>query len=135
MALKKIIFLVALAFVSLATYSQTSLSFCTFVNTTGQECVFENTKFITSPDSIRGRLFMLVRSTEAYGTTKLIYKVYGIDRFDKEVFLFSITQDVQADWLNSWQPAYFTSPGKYIVKVYKDDDHMITSRGFEFFNL
>ncbi len=97
--------------------------------------MFENTKFITTPDSTKARLFMLMRSTQPYGTTKLTYKVFGIDRFDKEVFLFDVTQDVQADWLNSWQPIIFTTPGKYMIKVYKDDNQIMTTRGFEFFNL
>ena len=115
-------------------YSQTALSFCTFVNATNQECVFDNEKFITSPDSTHARLFMLLRGNEPFGTVKMIYKVYAIDRFGKEVFLFDINQEVETAWMNAWQPAMFNSPGKYMVKVYKDTEHMIASKGFEFFN-
>jgi len=105
------------------------------VNSSNQECIFENTKFITTRDSTKARIFMLLRSAQVYGTSKLIFKIYGIDRFDKEVFLFDITQEVKEEWMNSWQPASFTTPGKYMVKVYKEDNTLITSRGFEFYNL
>ena len=114
---------------------QSYLSFCTFVNSQTQECVFENNKFITTPDSTHARLFMYLRSAQPFGASKLSFKVYGIDRFGAELFLYTITQDVQPDWQNSWQPSVFTSPGKYMVKVYKgDSDTLITNRGFEFFN-
>jgi hypothetical protein len=104
------------------------------VNATNQECVFDNTKFITSPDSTHAKLFMLLRGNEAFGTNMMTYKVYAIDRFGKEVFVFDVNQNVEEAWMNSWQPAYFTTPGKYVVKVYKDPAHMIASKGFEFFN-
>ncbi len=115
-------------------HSQINLGFCTFVNSQTQECVFENTKFITTPDSTHAKLFMMLRSADVFGTTKLIYKLFTIDRFGNEIYLNSVIQDVQADWMTSWQPAIFNSPGKYIVKVYKDADQMMISKGFEFFN-
>lgn len=127
--------MIVVAFVSASAHSQALLSFCTFVNNTSQECVFENTKFITTPDSTHGRLFMLLRSAQPYGTSKLSFKVYGIDRFGAELYLRTVTQDVEPNWQNSWQPSVFTSPGKYMIKVYKgDSDTLITTRGFEFFN-
>jgi hypothetical protein len=115
-------------------YSQYNLSFCTFVNSANQECVFNNTKFITSPDSAHARIYMMLRGGQIFGTEHLTFKIYGVDRFDKEVYLNTITQDVHADWMNAWQPAQFNTPGKYMVKVFKDDSTMITSRSFEFFN-
>jgi hypothetical protein len=132
--LRKVIVVIAVMFFAVLAHSQSSLSFCTFVNSANQECIFENTRFITTPDSTHGRLFMLLRSAQVFGTTKVTFKVYGIDRFGAELFLFSLSQDVQAEWMNSWQPAVFTSPGKYMVKVYKDETTLITSKGFEFFN-
>ena len=115
-------------------HSQSQLMFCTYVNSATQECVFENTKFITTPDSTHAKLFMFLRSAQVFGTDKLTFKIYGIDRFDKELYLYSLTQEVQPDWQNSWQPSTFTSPGKYMVKVYKADTILIAGRGFEFFN-
>jgi hypothetical protein len=115
-------------------HSQTSLSFCTFVNASNQECVFDNTKFITSPDSTHAKLYMMLRGNQVFATSKLTYKVYAIDRFNKEVFLFDVSQEVESIWMNAWQPAIFNTPGKYVVKVYKDATHEITSKGFEFYN-
>jgi hypothetical protein len=96
--------------------------------------VFDNTKFITSPDSTHAKLYMMLRGNQVFATSKLTYKVYAIDRFNKEVFLFDVSQEVESIWMNAWQPAIFNTPGKYVVKVYKDATHEITSKGFEFYN-
>ena len=121
-------------FFSWMAHSQTSLNFCTFVNSATEECIFDNTKFITTPDSTHAKIYMLLRSADVFGTTKLTYKLYVIDRFGAEVYLNTVVQEVQADWKNSWQPAVFISPGRYMIKVYKDDTNMLISRGFEFYN-
>jgi hypothetical protein len=121
-------------FAGIITYGQASLSFCTFVNSPNQECVFENNKFITTPDSTHAKLYMMLRSTELLGTAKLTFKIYGIDRMGKEVYLKAIVQDIKADWMNAWQPEIFNSPGKYMIKVYKDESTLIATKGFEFFN-
>ena len=110
------------------------LSFCTFINSSNQDCVFNNTKFITPKDSTHAKLFMMIRSYDTLGVEKLIYKIYAIDRFGTEVFLNMIGQEIKSSWRSVWQPYDFTSPGKYMVKVYKDDEHMLISKGFEFFN-
>ena len=133
--MKKISTLIAFVFFASLAHSQTFLSFCTWVNGENQECVFDNTRFITSPDSTHGRLFMMLRGNKVFGTVKLTFKVYEIDRFGAEVLVNTLIQEVKPDWMNSWQPATFVSPGKYMVKVYTDDGNMLTSRGFEFFNL
>lgn len=115
-------------------YSQNAaLTFCTHVNSPTQECVFENTKFITTPDSTHAKLFMFFHGRVPIGAGRLTYKVYAIDRFGNEVFLRDVNQDVQAEWLTAWQPDVFTSPGKYMVKVLIGTQEMV-SRGFEFFN-
>ena len=133
--LKNLIFSALLLIGSYAAHSQSPiLSFCTFVNSQTQECVFDNTKFITTPDSTHAKIFMMFRSPDAVGGTHLIYKVYSIDRFGKEVTNQELTQDVQPEWLTTWQPVVVTSPGKYMVKVYKDAEHMLVSKGFELFN-
>jgi hypothetical protein len=132
--LKKIITIIAALIITSLAHSQTLLSFCTFVNSQTQECVFDNTKFITSPDSTHARIFMMVRSAQTFGVSKFTYKIYAIDRFDKEVLINTIVQEVQPEWTNCWQPAVFVSPGKYMVKVYRDETNIITTRGFEFFN-
>jgi hypothetical protein len=132
--LKKTILGIMVMFFALFAHSQTKLSFCTFVNNQTQECVFENTKFITTPDSTHARLFMMIQSSATFDTTRLTFKIYSIDRFGKEVFVNSVLQDVQLDWRTAWQPAVFITPGKYVVKVYRDEEHVITGGGFELFN-
>ena len=77
---------------------------------------------------------MMMKGTQLFGTTKFTFKLFAIDRFGAEVPINTIVQDVQPDWMAAWQPAIFNTPGKYMVKVYKDDGSLITSKGFEFFN-
>jgi len=133
--LKKIITLSAFVFLASLAHSQTMLSFCTYVNSDTHECIFDNNKFITSPDSTHARIYMMLRSNQVFGTTKLTFKIYGIDRFGAEVLVNTVVQEVKADWMNSWQPSYFTSPGKYMVKVYTEEGVLIVSKGLELFNL
>jgi hypothetical protein len=134
-ALKKALPISILLFFTSLCYSQTLLSFCTYVSSDTHECIFDNNKFITSPDSTHARIYMMLRSAQVFGTAKLNYKIYGIDRFGAEVLVNTVTQEVKADWMNSWQPSYFTSPGKYIVKVYTEEGVLIVSKGLELFNL
>ena len=134
--MKRICGLVILTIFAFAGRSQTSLSFCTFVNNQNSECIFDNTKFITTPDSTHATLFLMLRSNSVFGTDLITYKIYSLDHSGKEIFLRSVTQTVQGDWMNAWQPSSFVSPGKYFIKVYSDAAglNMITSRGFELFN-
>ncbi len=132
--LKKVTFLALSLCFATYTFGQAHLSFCTFVNTSNRECVFDNNKFITTPDSTHARLFMLLNCSDTIGSSRLTFKIFGIDRFGKEVYLNSIVQEIQSSWMSAWQPYVFTSPGKYMVKVYKGDDVLMTARGFEFFN-
>ena len=132
--LKRIILSVTVMFFALLAHSQSELSFCTFVSNQTQECVFENTKFITTPDSTHARLFMILRSNETFDTTRLTFQIFSIDRFGNEVFFSTVPEDVQATWRTAWQPTLFTTPGKYIVKVYGCDNNMITTRRLELFN-
>ena len=134
--MKRFYGLVAMMIFVVIAKAQTSLSFCTFVNNQNSECVFDNTKFITTPDSTHARIFLMLRSNEVFGTQQITYKVYSLDHNGQEVYLRTVTQTVQADWMNAWQPAVFVTPGKYMIKVYKDSvaEKLETSRGFEFFN-
>lgn len=130
----KNIFLVAALLICAYSYGQNAaLSFCTYVNNISQECVFENTKFITTPDSTHAKLYMFFRMRIPFGTNRLTYKIYSIDRFGKEIFLREVYQDVQTEWLVAWQPETFVSPGKYVIHVFRGAEE-ITSNGFEFYN-
>jgi len=110
-----------------------SLNFCTSVESASGYCNFMNTKFITSPDSTRGRIFMQVKSnsTAPIGATSLIFKVYKLDKDGSEKFETMMQQPIQANWLFAWMPYNFNSPAKYTVKVYNESDQLICTKGFE----
>lgn len=132
--MKRIILFVTAIIFALLAHSQSQLSFCTFVNYQPQEFVFENTKFITTPDSTHARLFMIIRSHEEFDTTRLTFQIFAIDRFGNEVYFNTVLEDVKTTWATAWQPALFTTPGRYIVKVYGCDNDLIATRRFELFN-
>jgi hypothetical protein len=132
--LKRTILSVTAIFFALLAHSQSELSFCTFVSYQPQEFVFENTKFITTPDSTHARLFMIIRSHEEFDTTRLTFQIFVIDRFGNEVYFNTVREDVKATWAIAWQPALFTTPGRYMVKVYGCDNNLIATRSLELFN-
>ena len=127
--MKKIITLLSLTFCISAIYSQTTLSFCTYVEQNGY-CAFDNNKFITSPDSTTGKIFMKVKSSFALGS-KLTYKIYKVGKNAEEKFSESLDQSIQPDWLMAWDPYTFTTNTKYSIKVFNDADKMICSKSFE----
>ena len=130
--MKKIAICIAAILFSISIHAQASLSFCTFVD--NQECVFENTKFISTPDSAFVKIYMMVRSLDLLSTNKLTFKIEGIDRFGKEVDYKTIEQEIQPDWRSCWQPTLFRSPGKYIIRVYRYGDKLLATREMEIFD-
>jgi hypothetical protein len=88
-------------------------------------------RFITSPDSTEARLFVMLRGNDSMQTKMVTYNIYKTDDAGAETYVKSIQQKVETSWMVSWQPVMFNSPGKYIVKAYRDPDHMITSKKIE----
>ena len=110
-------------------YSQAVLTFCTYVEQ-GGHCIFDNKKFITSPDSASGRIFMEVKSTDALGA-KLTYKIFSVGKNSEEKLVQSLDQNLQADWMMAWEPYVFPTNTKYSVKVYNEANIVICSKSFE----
>lgn len=127
--MKKPLTIIALLFFITSAYSQTTLSFCTHVQDNGY-CTFDNNKFITTPDSTTGRIFMKINSSIALGT-KLIYKIYKVDKNAEEKFSQLLDQNIQADWFMAWEPFNFATNTKYNIKVFNDANNMICSKSFE----
>ena len=112
-------------------YSQSTLNFCTSVEQNGY-CNFNNTKFITSPDSTNGRVFMQVRGAGGpIGAAKIIFKIYSVNKAGAEKFESMLQQDIKPDWFYAWMPYSFASPGKYTVKIFDENDKQICTNAFE----
>lgn len=116
-------------FVVPALYSQANLSFCTYVDNEGY-CAFNNNKFITTPDSTNGRIFMKIYSQVPMGT-KLTYKIFALAKDGSEKLTHSFDQAIKEDWLMVWQPYLFATDAKYRVEVLNGLDKMICSKSFE----
>ena len=123
-----------LSFCLLFLKAQTTLSFCASVEKDGY-CAFYNTKFITSPDSVTGKIYMLLRNPNGIGQKHVVYKIYNVDKEANETLLSTIEQNMEPDWIYAWQTGTFKSPGKYRVMVYTDGDELISNKSFEFFNV
>jgi len=113
-------------------FGQTTLSFCASVEPNGY-CIFNNVKFISTPDSNTTRIYMEVRNPDGISSTKITYKIYIIDKDGKETLAHSLEQEIQKDWAVSWQPEIFPSPGKFSVKVFNDAGQQICGKAFELF--
>jgi hypothetical protein len=114
-------------------YSQATLNFCASVEPNGY-CNFNNIKFITSPDSTNGRIFMQVKTVggSPIGASNVIFKIYKLSGTGDEKFVTLMQQQIKPDWATAWMPGTFDSPGKYVVKVYNEADQVICSNKFEF---
>lgn len=132
--MKKIFTAVIMQSLFFAVYSQTTLSFCTGVD--NSKCQFNNTKFITTPDSTTARIFMMVSGANdiPLGTTKLVYKIYNIDKKGNELYMATLDQEMKPDWVFAWYPYTFNTPGKYEVKIYNDATEMLSTKSFELFD-
>ena len=126
--MKRILALMVLTLIVSAVYSQTTLSFCTYVDQQGY-CAFNNNKFITTPDSTWGRIFMRVQSTESLGS-KLTYKLFTVTATG-ETMLTTLDQTIMPDWLMAWQPYNFATNTKYSVQIFNDQNKMICDKKFE----
>lgn len=127
--MKKLISLFVLALTAGALYSQATISFCTYVDMQGY-CAFNNNKFITTPDSTNGRIFIKINSNEPLGS-KLVYKIFSVDKAGEEKQTNSFEQAINADWYSAWQPYVFATNASYKVQVFNDADKMISSKTFE----
>jgi hypothetical protein len=130
--MKKLALSMVVLLMAIGASAQVSLSFCTFVD--NQECIFENTKFISTPDSAFVKVYMMIKSPDVLATNKLIYKISTLDRFDKELPYKTIEQDIQPEWRNCWQPTLFRSAGRYVVRVYRYGDKLLATRDMELFD-
>ena len=112
-------------------YSQTTVSFCASVEQNGF-CNFNNTKFIAAADSTTGRIFMEVKGKDApIGASKIIFKIYRIEKGGTEKFETMLQQDIKPEWYFAWMPSMFSSPGKFNVKIYNESDQLLCSNSFE----
>ncbi len=131
--MKYLLLFTVIAGFSLNTYAQTTLSFCAAMR--DENCVFNNTKFISSPDSSTAEITMLVRNASGLSTSNLNYKLYVLNGKGEEIFLKNIPQKAQAEWVYAWQANTFKSPGKYKVRVYNDKEEQVCSKSFELFDV
>lgn len=109
--------------------SQTTINFCTAVEK--DYCYFNNTQFITPIDSSQALIYMLIKNNTGFNATNLQYKLYSIDKTGKEVALKTLEQPCERDWTWAWKSELFNTPGKYIVKLYNEQQQLVNSKQFE----
>jgi hypothetical protein len=131
--MKLLITLLATLAISIQSYSQVALKFCASVEQSGH-CVFDNTKFIISPDSTGQKVQMELTSSQIpIGVANIVFKIYGVQANGDEKFLDMKTQAIQSDWYVAWTPFRFPEPGKYTVKVFGPDEKLICQKTMELY--
>ncbi len=129
--MKKMIGLCLTLFLFTGLYSQVTLNFCASVESNGY-CNLTNTKFIASPDSTHGRIFMEVHGIDRpIGASNILFKIYRVGKDGSEKFETMLQQTIQPDWYFAWMPFNFESPAKYNVKIYNEKDEVIVAKSFE----
>ena len=128
---KMIVLLVSTLFIINITYCQTALRFCGAISPENGYCIFNNTKFISSPDSASERIYMQIKNPRGLSSDKVTFKIFSVGKGGEETFSHSLVQNIQKEWDSSWQPEIFDSPGTYLIKVYNDADLLICSKSFE----
>jgi hypothetical protein len=129
--MKRLILTLAVAGFFNCLYSQGVLQFCASVEPTGH-CVFDNVKFISSPDSSKQKIQMEVNGMGSpLGTPNVIFKIYSVSATGEEKFVDMVMQKIESTWFMAWSPYSFDSPGKYTVKVFGADDKLMCTKSFE----
>ena len=129
--MKKIIALLVLTLSISSIYCQTTLRFCAAVSPDNGYCVFNNTKFISPPDSTSERIYMHIKNPKGLSSSKVTFKIFSVGKKGEETFSHSMVQNIKPHWDSSWQNGMFNSPGTYLIKVYNDVDLLICSKSFE----
>ena len=115
-------------------HSQFKLDFCASVDKNGY-CLFNNNRFILSPDSTTQRIWLEVINPDGFkGLSKIKFKIYSFEKSGEEKYDNTVEQPVQPEWVSAWVPYLFKSAGKYEVKIYNDLDELMCSKSMEVLN-
>jgi hypothetical protein len=125
----RIIAMLILSLAMKAAYSQTTLNFCAGVEK--DYCYFNNTKFITPIDSSQALIFMMIKNPNGFGTTKLKFDIYSIEKTGKENLINTVEQAVENDWDWVWKSDLLKTPGKYRVKVTNHLNNEVANKSLE----
>ena len=114
-------------------HSQSSINFCASVESNGY-CLFNNSKFFLSPDSVNEKIYMRVHNSNSFvGTSKITFKVYAIGKGGEEKYENMMVENVQAAWTYAWL-SYAFKVGKYNVKIFNEKDQLMCNKALEIFN-
>lgn len=112
-----------------AACSQTTLNFCAAVDR--DFCYFNNTKFISPIDSSQALIFMLIKNPNGFGTNKLKFDIYAVDKAGKETLTNTLEQAVEGNWDWVWKSDLLKSPGKYRVQVTNHLNNKVADKSLE----
>lgn len=114
---------------SMSAAAQASLHFCTAVEK--DYCYFNNIQFITPLDSSRAHIFLMIKDAQGINTTGLVFHIFSIGKNGEESFLTRLSLDTQTDWTWAWKSYLFSTPGRYVVRVFSRDNRLLQSGSFE----
>jgi hypothetical protein len=126
---KKILAMLIVMLAGTATFSQTTINFCTAVEK--EYCYFNNTQFISPIDSSQALIFMFIKNQNGFNATTLFFNIYSIDKAGKETKIKTLEQACDLDWTWSWKSELFPTPGKYKLKLYNQQQQFINEKSFE----
>jgi hypothetical protein len=102
-----------------------TMTFCTKINKEDQ-CA-EKPKHFYIEYGKGAHIYALVNLLEEVNTVKVYYKIYYLDKYNEEVYMTTLSQDVLPKWKTFWKQFVFTQEMSYKIYLYDDKDKLLTS--------
>ncbi len=122
--MSKILLLLLFSF-SLITLKAQTITFCTKINKEDQ-CAEKQKRFYIEFGKT-SYIYAVVNLLEEVKCVKVYYKIYHLEKFNKEVYITTLSQDVLPKWKNFWKQIIFTQEMNYKIYVYDENDKLLTS--------
>lgn len=110
---------------SVSMLSAQTMSFCTRI-TKEDQCA-ENQKRFYIEYGKTAHIYAVINLLEEVKCVKVYYKIYHIEKFNKEVYITTLSQDVLPKWKNFWKQIVFTREMNYMIYLYDENDKLLTS--------
>lgn len=102
-----------------------TMSFCTRINKEDQ-CA-EKPKHFYIEYGKGAYIYAVINLLEEVKCVKVYYKIYYLDKYNEEVYMTTLSQDVLPKWKSFWKQFIFTQEMNYKIYLYDENDKLLTS--------
>jgi hypothetical protein len=102
-----------------------TITFCTSI-TKEDQCA-EKPKHYYIEYGKGAYIFAVVNLLQEVNCVKVYYKIYYLDKYNEEVYMTTLSQDVLPKWKSFWKQFVFTQEMNYKIYLYDENDKLLTS--------